>query len=279
MSDVSTCKSMHEVLESIGANFTVGTENAYVLRNISSNNSNLYHEVHGYKFIYRTDTGQVLGRCRTRWKPLQNRDAFARFQVLIDEGQVVPSNAGILGSKVWVLVKINRPPLIIRDGDTVEKYALIINGHDGGTALTVAYTPIRVYCTNMLPNMKGTLMTRVCHQKNMKDKIEAALDKADAEFDKLYDRLKWMANHEVDFDKYIKQVFDIKEPMSTRMKNIVEKIKSLHEGTATTYYDAYNAVCKYLNFYKGRPKSRLASLWFGPSAKQNRKALYEEISA
>lgn len=271
------------MLEKVGANFTVDTEDAFVLRYRTQSGS-VYHKVPGYRFIYRTDTGQVLGRCRSRWKPLQNKDAFERFQTLIDEGQVTPANAGILGSKVWMLVKINRPPLVIRRNDKIEKYALIVNGHDGGTALTVAYTPIRVFCANMLPSLKraGKInLTRVCHQTKMKEKIVAALDQADAEFSKLEAQLCTMATKKCHFYTYMEKVFSvtIDEKLPTRTRNNIEKIKEFYDkerfvyGSEGTFYDAYNAFTQYLNFVKGRSENtRLNSLWFGPNAKQSKKA-------
>ena len=35
------------------------------------------------------------------------------------------------GSRVWVLARLNRAPLVIADGDEVDKFILLSHGHDG----------------------------------------------------------------------------------------------------------------------------------------------------
>ena len=51
---------------------------------------------------------------------------------------------------MWVLAKLNRDPLVIAEGDEVEKFILLSHGHDGSLAVRCGFTPIRVVCQNTL---------------------------------------------------------------------------------------------------------------------------------
>ena len=52
------------------------------------------------------------------------------------------------GRRVWVLAKL--PEHIEVGGDPVRPYVLLMNSHDGSTAVVAASTPIRVVCQNTL---------------------------------------------------------------------------------------------------------------------------------
>ena len=83
---------------------------------------------------------------------LQNRDAFKWFQPFLDAKEAALHTAGSLreGSRIWVLAKLNRDPLVIAPGDEVEKFVLLSHGHDGSLAVRVGFTPIRVVVPNTL---------------------------------------------------------------------------------------------------------------------------------
>src|SRR5689334_7929462 len=68
-----------------------------------------------HKGVRRTSDGRILGVVGPRYHPLQNRDAFQWFQPFLDAREAGLHTAGSLrhGSRVWVLAKINRQPLVI----------------------------------------------------------------------------------------------------------------------------------------------------------------------
>ena len=84
------------------------------------------------------------------YEPVQNEDAFRFFDPLIQQGKATYETAGGLGNgeKVWVLAKLTGDMEIA--GDTLERYLLLSNGHNGRTAVQVMFTPIRVVCANTL---------------------------------------------------------------------------------------------------------------------------------
>jgi hypothetical protein len=77
-----------------------------------------------HRAVRRTSDSKVVGVVGPRYALLQNRDAFAWFQPFLDAREAALHTAGSLksGSRVWVLAKLNRDPLLIAEGDEVEKY-------------------------------------------------------------------------------------------------------------------------------------------------------------
>ena len=93
---------------------------------------------------YRKTDGSILGVVGPRYTPLQNSDAFDWFQPFLDANECSLHTAGSLheGQKVWVLAKLNRDNCEIVPGDTVQKFILLSNSHDG----TVGVGVLDSYC-------------------------------------------------------------------------------------------------------------------------------------
>ena len=106
----------------------------------------------GYYGIFREDTGECfMAGCKNQYTPLQNMDAFSFMDGVLGEGlatyEVVGSLAG--GRKVFALAKLPES-IEVAHRDSVDQYLLLANSHDGTTAVTVQWTPIRVVCNNTL---------------------------------------------------------------------------------------------------------------------------------
>ena len=106
-----------------------------------------------HKAVRRNTDGRILGVVGPKYHALQNRAAFQWFQPFLEAKEAALHTAGSLqeGSRIWVLAKLNRDPLVIAPGDEVEKFVLLSHGHDGSLAVRVGFTPIRVVCATRLP--------------------------------------------------------------------------------------------------------------------------------
>lgn len=107
-----------------------------------------------HRAVWREDTGTILGVVGDGYHPLQNEEAFAWFQPLVDEGLVTLETAGVLreGRRVWVMAKVAGDPVVVVPGaeDIVDQYALLCHGHDGSLAVRVGSNRVRVVCANTL---------------------------------------------------------------------------------------------------------------------------------
>ena len=106
-------------------------------------------EIPGWWANVRQDTRQVLGIVGERYRIVQNIEAFQFVDQLIGSAMHFET-AGSLhgGRRVWVLAQL--PEHIEVGGDPVRPYVLLMNSHDGSTAVVAASTPIRVVCQNTL---------------------------------------------------------------------------------------------------------------------------------
>ncbi len=248
-----------------------------------------------HRAVRRTSDAKVLGVVGPRYAPLQNKDAFGWFQPFLDAREAALHTAGSLrgGSRIWVLAKLNRDPLVIAQGDEVEKFVLLSHGHDGSLAVRAGFTPIRVVCQNTLSMAHGSdasKLIRVKHTESVLENlanIREVMDLANAEFEATAEQYRLLARksiNQADLRKYVKKVFKVEDDQesSTRLQNIMEEITRLAEtgrgndlpSIRGTYWSAYNGVSEYLTYNRGRSEdNRLNSLWFGDSAATNRHAL------
>jgi phage/plasmid-like protein (TIGR03299 family) len=105
--------------------------------------------VEGWFATVREDTGAVLGIVGERYRIVQNPEAFSFVDQLLGSAMHFET-AGSLhgGRRVWVLARL--PEHVEVGGDEVRPFVLLMNSHDGSTALVAATTPVRVVCQNTL---------------------------------------------------------------------------------------------------------------------------------
>ncbi len=111
----------------------------------------------------RSDTGHVLGLVGDGYRPLQNADALALCDDLVDSGSAHWIVAGHTrgGARVHAVMRLDRE-ITIGDaqGEDVLPLLVLRNGHDGGLAVTVSVAPFRLACLNgMLLPVPGAART------------------------------------------------------------------------------------------------------------------------
>ena len=124
-----------------------------------------------------SDTGAMLGVVGDRYKPLQNKAAFAFFDGLIGEGLARYETAGALGNgeRVWLLAQMPDTLECIK-GDPIKTYVLLSNSHDGSASVEARYTTIRVVCQNTLHMALGKAKATVSirHTESVEARLKMA---------------------------------------------------------------------------------------------------------
>jgi phage/plasmid-like protein (TIGR03299 family) len=247
-----------------------------------------------HQAVRRKTDGRILGVVGKNYHVLQNREAFQWFQPFLDAKEAALHTAGSLceGSRVWVLAKMNRDPLVIAVGDEVEKFILLSHGHDGSLAVRVGFVPIRVVCSNTLAlahRTDASKLIRIRHSASVVENlanVRAVMSLANAEFEATADQYRLLARksiNQADLSRYVKKVLKVEgDKISTRTMNMMQQITALCEfgrgndlaSVSGTYWTAYNGVNEWLAYNRGHnQQNRLNSLWFGDSANMNKHAL------
>lgn len=143
---ITKCKTSAEAIQEAGLDFTVWKQpNLHALpsgNNIISDNS---------YFTFRTDTEAILGdKVGCDYEVVQNVDAFGFFDCIIENyGGLHYESAGSLGYGALTYITAKLPEYIkVGRSDLIEQYLFLTSTHDGTGSMTIAFTPVRIYCAN-----------------------------------------------------------------------------------------------------------------------------------
>ena len=191
-------------------------------------------EIPNYKANVRSSDNTVLGIVTDRYKVVQNAEAFAFTDSIIDTGNVLYETAGSLrnGKTIWMLARMPETNIL---GDKFDPYMCFTNSHDGSGAVKVCMTPIRVVCNNTL-NMALANASRCWSTKHIGDissKLEEAkhtLIMANNYMKKLDEEADKLANQKISEDeiaKILNELFPVNEDKDNdRKKNNAEEAKN-----------------------------------------------------
>lgn len=166
--------------------------------------------------LVRSDTGAHLATVGSRYEPIQNQDAFAYLDRVLNEFGAKYETAGSLhgGKKVWMQAHFPSQDFRLPGNDENKSYVLFENCHDGtGAAYTYA-TSNRVVCANTLrvahADSQNGLAIR--HTGDVKKKVErarAALGIAVRGFQEFRRNAQVLVNKPLDINHYAPAVLDV----------------------------------------------------------------------
>lgn len=287
---VATAK---EAIEAAQLDYKVELQPIFLRNNILIDNA---------KATVRVDENIPLGIVTERYKIVQNVDAFNFFDTLVGEGQAIYHTAGVLGKgeRIWILAKLPKNIIVTRE-DIVEKYLVLMNSHNGTSALKMYFTPIRVVCQNtLIASLRDSRDgVSIRHMGNIKDKVNEARRVLGITID-YYNQFEQITKQLVDVnlnvekaEKYYNNLLfqqKEKDEISTQMINKRDRLLYLFEngkgndlpGVRHTAWAALNAVVEYVDHDKtvkgltSDPTRKLEDIWFGNGAHLKQRA-YSEI--
>jgi len=246
-----------------------------------------------YNLIVRNTDLRTLGMVKGRYEPLQNHEAFAFMDSLVEKGAIKYHTAGSLagGKRIWILAQIAAGTFEVVKGDPQETYLLLTTSHDGSSATLVLFTAVRVVCANTLAmalGAKGERSISVRHTKNAKAKLAAAkqsLGFATEALDKYKEVCAYLASlsmNGVEARAFLETLIpDPEKGRPARARNKRQELLDLFQGKGKgsdikgvrgTRWGMLNAVTEY-NSHKGTDADkRMRSVWFGTGRDQNNAA-------
>lgn len=188
-------------------------------------------EIPNYKANVRDKDNSVLGIVTDRYKIVQNADAFAFTDSLLDE-EVRYETAGSLrnGRTIWLLARMPQTKIL---DDEVDPFICFTNSHDGTGAIKVCMTPVRIVCSNTLNLALNTAkrMWSAKHTTNISSRLNEArhtLRLANDYMSGLGETAEKLAYSKIDTDEImniLNEIFPLEEGASDRQKNTVQKVK------------------------------------------------------
>lgn len=228
-----------------------------------------------------------LATVGTRYVVQQNRECldYALTIVGASKGDAVVDTCGVLNGGREFFSSLDLGPLVIDPtgiADSIERYLLVTNGHDGKTPIRFANTSIRAVCKNTV--MSATRSARRVFTARHTRNVERAIEQANQV---LEISNEWAKSFSVMAEKMLglpvppgssvmdgllDTVFPLETGATERQKrnrdNVISIVKGVYENknNAGSYgyngWTAFNAVGEYLDHYRDatRTERALASM-------------------
>jgi phage/plasmid-like protein (TIGR03299 family) len=268
---ITKCQSSAEAIQEAGLNFEVlKRPNIHPLpsgNNIISDNS---------YFTFRTDTEAILGdKIGSDYEVVQNVDAFGFFDSIVQNyGGLHYESAGSLGFGALTYVTAKLPEHIkVGRNDLIDQYLFLTSTHDGTGSITIAFTPVRIYCANTLNaalnNCSNTIKIR--HTASATEKLKEAhkmlglTNQLSTELEAIFNRWARVRITDPELKRLIqlamvpnKETFELlkagkDEELSSKFSNVVSNVFEYAQCSPTqqeattkgTLYGFYNSITGY----------------------------------
>jgi len=232
-----------------------------------------YPRIPGLRANCRSDNGLPLGVVSDQYKVVQNVEAFAFLDKLIENQEMQYESAfSIRDGRVVVLLGRLPGKDTIVPGDDSLRYVLLSLTHDGTGAIRFGPCAERVVCANTYAMAIGEGNTRefsIRHTGNIDQKLgqaRAILTQANKAFDDYAPHAKALAQHtmtHVEWDQYLDILCPVPDPKdpdwteerAKRISDTREKIAYAYllseaqrvPGVERTAWAAFNAVTEHID--------------------------------
>ena len=230
--DISSAKKVEDALALANLDWEVESRQIY-------NESGVPYD--NYKANVRATDDKLLGIVTDRYHIVQNYDAFAFVDNLVDEGFKF-DRAGQFrdGKSIWVMGTLPETQIL---GDDISNNVVFVNSHDGSSGVKVMMTPIRLICYNMMnlalrkadriwaTKHTGSIHTRLEEAKYTLGLVNKYMDELAIEADRL-------AQMKIS-DSEIEAIFDVLFPVD-KNKDSERKINNI-AVIKNNFVQCYNA--------------------------------------
>lgn len=244
--------------------------------------------VEGYFGLIRSSDNKCLDVVGKTYRPVQNKDAFEFFKEFVEAGDAKMETAGSLrgGRYVWGLANLQES-FTLAGGDKVKGYLLVASPHEGGKAMVIKFTTVRVVCNNTLTLAlrHGGNEFRMAHRvefddvirKKAKEVLGIAREQMD-EFEQTARKLKAMKMSREDAIEVLANVYqpqgklkelvgDFEVNAAPNLKRVMDILEYAPGADPKTGWGVLNAVTYFADHVASRTADkRLTNAWFGKTA-------------
>ena len=258
--DVSSATSATEAVMMAGLNWEVDTFDTYY--NKAGDDLTLVKSKN-FRSIVRKDTGEEFGHPTKRYTPVQNIDAFNWLDDLTDEGlQFWRAGSFRGGRKVFMITLLPMPIEI--DGEQVRRAMIVSTSHDSSSGVRANWLPVRIACANVVAVALATAPISFRHTISSQEGIDperarGILFNADEYFSRYKNsvsRLTVEPFSDQDMFSLVENVFHAPRRSEHKVRRsndylydtLLQMFRNGRETYGSTRWDAFNAVCEYLDY-------------------------------
>lgn len=252
--------------------------------------SNRYGEIPNRFSVVRQTDHRTFGIVGRDYKVINNVEAFAFFDQVVDSGEAKYETAGSLagGQRVWITAKVGDDIEIC--GEKYKGFLLVSNSHDGSRAFRALTTMIRVVCANtetMALNAAKTSWS-LTHKFTLEGKTgeaRRALELSFAGQDAFAQEVERMLNIQVNADQFKAAVTAVLPKQKRQLETNVSQLMGIFESETTvvdtdvkgTAWGAYNTFTYWTDHVRAsrQAEARMVKLVEG----KDREALHKRLLA
>ena len=276
--DISTCKSSIEVLDTANLNYNVVKKAI----KYEGDEEGSYLDYADKVLTVNESTGKVYGVVSNKYEICQNRDAFSFIDYIgndiegfeyVKAGEI--SNARTQGL-IYVIAKI---PDITLLGDAVTPYIIFQNSHDGMGSVKATISPLRIICQNQfnLAFRQASNTVRVVHSSKMDSRLIVArnmMKEVGTYMQTFEDTAEHLATKKVSYDQIIEIFNDVfkydPEKMTNRQATNFEMNRAEflscynandNQNFVGTAWGVMNGAADYLTHHQGQRKTSTEAMF------------------
>ena len=212
--------------------------------------------------VRRKDTWDDFGTVGSHYHPFQNREAFEFCDYLVESGEAKYTFAGKAKNGRQVVLVMQFPDgLQVAGEDAHDLYALLRTSHDGTKAISIAVTPVRHACTNVMslslysPGIKQRWAVQ--HTSTVQGKLEEARDtlkltsRYAEEFKKAADQLAATDMAIAEFETVLKKILPDRPKTPEvigRIQGLLQNSPNIRDEHRATAWGGMNAITEYFDW-------------------------------
>jgi len=264
--DISRATSIQEAISMAGLDWQVEKNETYTSRPSGDGAMSLWKSPR-FVSIMRSDTGEEFAHPTQRYEVVQNLDSFRWVEDIVGGGEAEYWRAGSFrgGRKVFMIVKLPIP-LTMGNGETIARAMIISTSHDSTSGLKASWLPFRFACANVISASLASAPMVLRHTSSAQTRItpEAArriFYNAELFYDSFYKEANALAAapySDGDMEQLIGTIFSAPRLEDGRIRRsndylyerIIQNFRNGRETYGSNKWDAYNAVCEYLDYQR-----------------------------
>lgn len=262
--DISSATSVEDALQRAGLGWQVDKLETYFAHDEEQRFNLTKSEK--YVAIVRRDTGEEFAHPTKRYEVVQNSHAFSWVENLVSEGATFWRAGSFRGGrKVFMLVTLPIP-LTLSDGDTIARAMIISTSHDTSQGIRASWLPFRFACANVIGASLAQAPMVFRHTASLREGISAESAReifynAELFYDEYYKRANELATapfSDNEMELLIETLFHTPRRSGTRTRRsndylyerLLQNFRNGRETYGSSRWDAYNAVCEYLDYQR-----------------------------